>query len=79
MAKFFTLSEAAAQIGCDKSQTSRHARRLGLGLRIGSAIAVTAGELEILRKTIAANRPGNPNLNSRNDLGQFKKSGQKRR
>lgn len=76
----YTVTSAAKAIGCDKSQTSRHARRLGLGTQIGRSIVLTAAEVARLKRVIAANRPGNPNFVKGNHFGQppQKRKGKKR-
>lgn len=53
MPTYYTLTEAAAKLGCHKSQTSRHARKLGLGKRLGTAIVLTPRELSQLKKSLA--------------------------
>ncbi len=68
-----TISQLAKKLGKNKSTVSRHARRLGLGAREGREVRLTDAEVRRLAGQIATSRPGNPNLNTRNDLGLFQK------
>jgi hypothetical protein len=48
----YTMTEAAAEIGCDKATVSRRARELGIGQRFGPVVLLTAAEVRRLAKII---------------------------
>jgi hypothetical protein len=50
--KLYTLAQAAKKIGCHPSTTTRHAEKLGIGLRIGRDVLVTEAEVQKLAKVI---------------------------
>jgi hypothetical protein len=50
--KFYTLAQAAEQIGCDKSTTSRQAAKLEIGLRVGRDVLLTEAEVKRLARII---------------------------
>lgn len=60
VAALYTLAEAAEMIGCHRSQTSRWARRLGVGTPFAGRIIVTPAEIERLREAMATTPKGRP-------------------
>ena len=77
MATYFTISEAAAKLGRDKSVISRHARRLKLGLRAGTSVLLTVDDLAALKAALKAAKPGNPNFVPGNKFGRRPKKAKK--
>ena len=69
-----TITQLADKLGKNKSTISRHATRLGLGQRQGREVRLSPAEVRQVAGSIATARAGNPNVNSRNDLGLFRKS-----
>lgn len=60
VAALYTLSDAAEEIGCHPSQTSRWAKRLGVGTPFAGRIIVTPAEIERLREAMATTPKGRP-------------------
>ena len=49
---FYTLTQAAAKIGCNKSTTARQAKALGIGQKFGHDVLLTETEVKKLAKVI---------------------------
>ncbi len=64
----YTITTAAAELGCHKSNVSRYAARHGLGMRIGRLVILSARDVSRLRRNMPG-RTGNPNFIASNNLG----------
>lgn len=74
---YYSVTDAAAKLGRDKSVISRHAARLGLGLRAGTAVLLSPADLAALKKHLKTVKPGNPNFTPGNHLGRPEKKAKK--
>jgi hypothetical protein len=72
MAKLYSIPEAAADIGRNRTTIYKACRHHGVGIKVGSSIVLTSAEVEHLRK-ILPGVAGNPAFVPGNYFGGTKK------
>jgi len=64
MTKLLSSADAAAILGVSPDQVPRHARRLGVGQKIGGSWVFSAADVRAMKKTVRG-RAGNPNFSKK--------------
>ncbi len=76
MSTIYTSDTAGQILGVCRDQVPRHARRLGVGQRLGRVWIFTASDIAALRKSVKG-RVGNPNFWKKDLENKGKKESQK--